>query len=148
MADFFDYVPNNALFVLEPGLEEQLNEFHLKLTQRYSEMSHDLERPILDPSELFLNPEELHESIKQYRTIRINNIDNEESFFRSGDLQDVLPDSDPRSLHEDIAKFLSSQEKKIILVTESLGEERSSKKNSRTTVCNYLRRNPSTTLKT
>ena len=121
MADFFDYVPKNTLFVLEPGLEERLSEFHLKLTQRYSEMSHDLERPILDPSELFLNPEELHESIKQYRTIRINNIHNEESFFRSGDLQDVLPDSDPRSIHEDMAKFLSSQAKKIILVTESLG---------------------------
>ena len=64
MADFFDYVPKSTLFVLEPGLEERLSEFQLKLTQRYNEMSHDLERPILDPSELFLNPEELHESIK------------------------------------------------------------------------------------
>ena len=72
-------------------------------------MSHDLERPILDTSELFLNPEELHELIKKYRIIRLNNIDNEGYSFRSGDLQDVLPDSDPRSLHEDIAKFLSSQ---------------------------------------
>ena len=33
------------------------------------------------------------------------------SLFLECDLQDVLPDSDPRSLHEDIAKFYHPKQK-------------------------------------
>ncbi len=54
-ANFFDYLPANALCILDTGYAEAASDFDRETKTRYEDLRHDLERPLLRPSELFLD---------------------------------------------------------------------------------------------
>ena len=64
-ASLFDYLPENVVFSWQDGLEEAINTAWSELESRYDQLAHDIERPILTPDEIALQPtrviERLHE---------------------------------------------------------------------------------------
>jgi transcription-repair coupling factor (superfamily II helicase) len=65
-ASLFDYLPSDALIVSHGALEEQGSRFIHDAEQRYKFLSHDSERPILRPDELFLTVEQLFSACKSF----------------------------------------------------------------------------------
>ncbi|HTJ93743.1 MAG TPA: transcription-repair coupling factor [Pararobbsia sp.] len=58
-ATLFHYLPADAHLVMVGDLESSIRRFTNDTKQRYAFMSHDRERPILEPSKLFLTDEDL-----------------------------------------------------------------------------------------
>ena len=55
----FDYLPAGTLCLFEAGCSDALQSFWQETAQRYEQLQHDIERPILEPAELYLPPDEL-----------------------------------------------------------------------------------------
>ncbi|WP_313343739.1 transcription-repair coupling factor [Stenotrophomonas sp.] len=58
-ATLFDYLQPNALPVIAPGVGEAAASFWAQTQNRYEQRRHDVERPLLSPTELYLSPEAL-----------------------------------------------------------------------------------------
>jgi transcription-repair coupling factor (superfamily II helicase) len=59
----FDYLSKDALFVLAAGALEAAESFWTQTSDRYEQRAHDVERPILPPTELYLPPQQLRERL-------------------------------------------------------------------------------------
>ncbi len=57
-ATLFDYLPAQSVLVLPGDQAAQLAETWRMIEERHAERCHDIERPILDPAELYLDPEQ------------------------------------------------------------------------------------------
>ncbi len=71
-ATLFDYLPKDAVIVRDASLTGALVKDWAAIEQRYDDRRHDIERPIVAPSELFLQPEELEERIDAFQAILLN----------------------------------------------------------------------------
>lgn len=64
-ATLFDYLADNAVFLLGEGSMESADQFWTQTGERYDQRAHDIERPVLPPAELYLSPELLREQLNK-----------------------------------------------------------------------------------
>jgi len=55
----FDYLPNNNIIITLQGVLEKAEQFWQEIKQRYEQLCHDIERPILPPTQLFLQANQI-----------------------------------------------------------------------------------------
>ncbi|HWU75181.1 MAG TPA: transcription-repair coupling factor [Rhodanobacter sp.] len=72
-ATLFDYLADDAMFLLGEGAGEAADQFWTQTVERYDQRAHDIERPVLPPAELYLPPEQLREQLNQ--RLRIEMVD-------------------------------------------------------------------------
>ncbi len=65
----FDYLPRASIIVDAADLELVAPALHASFEERYEQRRHDIERPLLPPSELYLEPEQIRSSINARRAI-------------------------------------------------------------------------------
>jgi transcription-repair coupling factor (superfamily II helicase) len=65
-ASLFDYLPDDALVITQGPLEEMGNRFISDAEQRYKFLSHDSERPVLRPDEIFLSTQAFFLRCKEF----------------------------------------------------------------------------------
>ncbi|GGA20357.1 transcription-repair coupling factor [Dyella nitratireducens] len=70
-ATLFDYLADNALFVLGEGTHEAPEQFWVQTAERYDQRAHDIERPVLPPAELYLSPEQLREQLNKRLRVEV-----------------------------------------------------------------------------
>ena len=58
-AQLFDYLPPDTLVIHPDGIGAQAEAFFAQAGERYEQRRHDIERPLLPPRALYLEPEEL-----------------------------------------------------------------------------------------
>jgi transcription-repair coupling factor (superfamily II helicase) len=71
-ATLFDYLPKNAILVRDATLTGALERNWQDIESRYEARRHDIERPILAPHEVFLNPAEIESQLASFATIELN----------------------------------------------------------------------------
>ena len=69
MANIFDYLPKNATFIHVDSAEEGMQTFWDVTHERYEQRRHDVERPILEPEQLYLAPRLMNTLLKEYHCI-------------------------------------------------------------------------------
>jgi transcription-repair coupling factor (superfamily II helicase) len=69
----FDYLGEDALFVVGRGALDAAEQFWVQTGDRYDQRAHDIERPILPPTELYLPPQSLRERLN--KVLRIDLVD-------------------------------------------------------------------------
>ncbi len=74
-ATLFDYLQPNALPVVAAGVGEAAAAFWAQTQNRYEQRRHDVERPLLAPSELYLSPEALNTRLNALPRIEVWNAD-------------------------------------------------------------------------
>ncbi|MDB6163488.1 MAG: mfd, partial [Xanthomonadaceae bacterium] len=67
----FDYLGSNTLPVLGEGAMEAAEHFWSQTAERYEQRRHDVERPLLQPDELYLSPLALRERLNQSARIEV-----------------------------------------------------------------------------
>jgi transcription-repair coupling factor (superfamily II helicase) len=67
----FDYLGDDALFVVDRGALEASEHFWRQTGERHDQRAHDIERPILPPSELYLPPQSVRERLNNVLRIEI-----------------------------------------------------------------------------
>jgi transcription-repair coupling factor (superfamily II helicase) len=70
-ATLFDYLADNALFVLGEGAHDAPAQFWAQTAERYDQRAHDIERPVLPPAELYLSPEQLREQLNKRLRVEV-----------------------------------------------------------------------------
>ncbi len=71
----FDYIPSDSLILVDEELETGATKFREVVNDRYEQLRYDLERPILPPDRMFLNLEDLLESLKTYSQVYLSSLD-------------------------------------------------------------------------
>lgn len=70
-ATLFDYLPDGSLPVVCAGAGEAAEAFWTQTGERYEQRRHDVERPLLPPSALYLSPELLRERLNDTARIEV-----------------------------------------------------------------------------
>jgi transcription-repair coupling factor (superfamily II helicase) len=73
-ATLFDYLPSDAVIVHDAALQGALAKAWHDIEARYEDRRHDIERPVLAPAELFLEPQELDAKLEPFATITLNTL--------------------------------------------------------------------------
>ncbi|MEW9623722.1 transcription-repair coupling factor [Rhodanobacter geophilus] len=67
----FEYLADDALFVLGEGAGEAADQFWTQTAERYDQRAHDIERPVLPPAELYLSPGQLREQLNKRLRVEV-----------------------------------------------------------------------------
>ncbi|WP_456371860.1 transcription-repair coupling factor [Thiolapillus sp.] len=128
-ATLFDYLNESSLIIHPDELPQDAGNFHAQVQERYEQRRHDVERPLLPPSQLYLNSDELIHHIKAHAGIswRRGSVDERRKGFSGWCNLDVQPlpplaiqarANRPAGLLEE---YLGSGDRPLLFTAESPG---------------------------
>ncbi|MBV1905374.1 MAG: transcription-repair coupling factor [Pseudomonadales bacterium] len=120
LSTLFDYLPTQTTIVLTETIQDSAQHFWADLESRYDSLRHDIERPILQPSEMFLRLEELFAALKAYPQIRLNG-DQHRLTFDSECLPEVAANVRLKDSYQALQEFVMSRDRRILFTAESAG---------------------------
>ena len=78
-ATLFDYFPEKTLIINTDSTKPSAETFGKLIYDRYEQRRHDIERPLLEPNELFLSTQELFAKVENYRRIDAHHFEQQKS---------------------------------------------------------------------
>ena len=121
-ATLFDYLADDALFVLGEGASAAADQFWAQTAERYDQRAHDIERPVLPPAELYLPPEKLRELLNQRLRVEMVDAGHEHAIDSGTQPAPELPlnrkGEEPGS---SLKHFLSSYPGRVLIAADSAG---------------------------
>jgi transcription-repair coupling factor (superfamily II helicase) len=130
MATLFDYLPADAVIVHEAALPQTLGKAWQDIEARYEDRRHDIERPVLGPAELFLEPAALEAALAGFASIILDAFKADTELHGAAAEVRNFPTSAPRELRVDVRAerpfaaldaFLSAFEGRVLLAADSAG---------------------------
>ncbi len=121
-ATLFDYLADDALFVLGEGAADAAEQFWVQTAERYDQRAHDIERPVLPPTELYLPPEKLREQLNKRLRVEMVDAGHEHAIDSGTQPAPELPLN--RKGEEPAASlkhFLSSYPGRVLIAADSAG---------------------------
>jgi transcription-repair coupling factor (superfamily II helicase) len=127
-ATLFDYLPRNAVIVHEAGTAAALERLWRDIEDRYEDRRHDIERPVLAPRELFLDPGELSEAAAPFASIALETFKADDETHPAG--LHNFPTTAPRELRIDaraeqplapLDAFLADFGGRVLITADSAG---------------------------
>ena len=129
-ATLFDYLPADAVIVHDAALPQTLIKAWQDIEARYEDRRHDIERPVLRPAELFLEPAELDAALGRFASITLDAFKAETELHGAPAEVRNFPTTAPRELRIDVRAeepfapldaFLSDFEGRVLLAADSAG---------------------------
>jgi transcription-repair coupling factor (superfamily II helicase) len=129
-ATLLDYLPADAVIVQDAALPQALMRAWADIEARYEERRHDIERPVLRPAELFLDPSELKSSLGSLDSITIDALKAETELGGASRAVHNFPTTAVRELRIDVRAeepfapldaFLRDFHGRVLLATDSAG---------------------------
>ncbi len=123
----FDYLPSNTLCLHEWTCADSLERFWQEIDQRHEQLRHNVERPILTPTELYLSPDELEQRFQALPAIQVQNYKLDKP---SKLLDHNFPSTQPPALNLEtrlekpsarLSAFVKEFKGRILFVSESPG---------------------------
>ncbi|MBI5782355.1 MAG: transcription-repair coupling factor, partial [Gammaproteobacteria bacterium] len=87
-ATIFDYLPASTICLLEAGVEHAARDFEHETRQRYQDLRHDRERPLLAPEEIMLTTTQFQERLREKPCIEFLDFQADET--QSADIADQV----------------------------------------------------------
>ncbi|MCW8911290.1 MAG: transcription-repair coupling factor, partial [Gammaproteobacteria bacterium] len=121
----FNYLPKNTVFFTPPEINLQIADYWHDLKHRYEQRCHDIERPILKPDELYLEPDQIQSQLDNYTQIKLQNFK-----IQNNEVGENLPFSAPPQVLLQVRakepaaalnEFYQSYNGRILFVAESTG---------------------------
>jgi len=116
----FDYLPPQATLITLPQLNEIAEQFWQDIHQRYEQLCHNIERPLLAPTQLFLQAEQIFTHIRQSARIKIITTSHATAFTTQ--IPPLLPinarDTNPLA---ELTNFIDYFQGRILLTAETIG---------------------------
>jgi len=120
----FDYLPESTLLVLPESFTETGTLFYTEAEERFEQRKYDEERPLLNPSQLFLNAEELSQHCLQFKRVTLTSqLEKTDDTIDFGcqNLPDVTIDTRLKQPAEALQNFLKGFSGKVLLIAETAG---------------------------
>ncbi|MBI3561369.1 MAG: transcription-repair coupling factor [Gammaproteobacteria bacterium] len=68
-SSLLDFLPNTTLIIADSNTHDSAQQFWSEITARYEQYRHNIERPLLTPTQLFIHSNELFEALKRFARI-------------------------------------------------------------------------------
>ena len=118
LGSLFDYLPDSAVLVTESAMEEAA-EHHLKeVHARYESLRHDVERPILPPSDLFLAMDQFMGALKTKARVRLSSDFQHSVDFSTTPLTQILDEGIPSAK---LSNLNQNIDRPVLFVAETAG---------------------------
>ncbi len=126
MSDIFDYLPSNAIFIQVDKAEDGIQTFWDTTAERYEQRRHDVERPILSPEHLFIEPKEMGKRLKTFNCISTQRFEIEQTARSGLNFPTKVPDIYPVDARAErpmgaLQDFIKDFKGRILFVAESNG---------------------------
>ncbi len=121
----FDYVTDNALIFLDENVTDIAESFWQDIEDRYEQMRHDVERPVLPPQGMFFTPDDVQRRMKPFAQVHVTGMAQEEH-DHAVNYATTLPPQLPVDARaaEPLAilkQFLDTFQGRVLFVAESAG---------------------------
>ena len=127
LSTIFDYLPSeNTLLIQSGSITASVDTFWQELDERYQQHRHDIERPIIEPRELFLTSDELFACNKGYPSIVITGQKLKDKSQSTNLNFSLCPDIQvEHRLNEPLQKFdqIRSDYSSLLICAESTGRQ-------------------------
>ena len=128
-----DYLSDNTLVIVSGDIDKSLASHWTDIEYRYEDRRYDPTRPLLPPSQLFLNSEELYSALKPFDRINLKpetideDVKTAQVQFDVNTLPDLTIDHKLKQPFELLNSFIASKETptKLLFVAESQGRRES-----------------------
>ncbi|MCW8881938.1 MAG: transcription-repair coupling factor, partial [Sedimenticola sp.] len=128
-ATLFDFLPEQLLTIRTDETHDRAEQFLNQVSERYEQRRYDIERPLLSPGNLYLEPERLINQLNQGQSIRIQRSEIESrskgysSYHNFSSKQPRPLSFQARSEHPAAAlqQFIAAEPGKILFIAESAG---------------------------
>jgi transcription-repair coupling factor (superfamily II helicase) len=121
-ATLFDYLADDALFVLGEGAGEAADQFWTQTAERYDQRAHDIERPVLPPAELYLPPEQLRQQLNKRLRVEVVDAGHEHAVDTGTQPAPELPlNRKGEEPGTSLRHFLSSYPGRVLIAADSAG---------------------------
>jgi transcription-repair coupling factor (superfamily II helicase) len=124
----FDYFPSQSVIVTLPGVLETAEQFWQEVSERYEQLRHDIERPILPPPRLFLPADQVITSFRNYPHIHITPEKTDKRGginFATNPLPHFPVDTRSEQPLTALTKFLENFQGTVLLAAETIGRRES-----------------------
>ncbi|MCK4492651.1 MAG: transcription-repair coupling factor [Methylococcales bacterium] len=122
---FFDYLADSTVFVLPNNFEKLANDFYNEALLRFEQRKYDLERPLLEPQQLFLEADEFLNKTETFKRVILGKLASEdaiETIHFDGKILPVLTiDSRAKQAAEKLQTFIQNFSGKILIIAETAG---------------------------
>ncbi|HEV3285949.1 MAG TPA: DEAD/DEAH box helicase, partial [Steroidobacteraceae bacterium] len=129
-ATLLEYLPRNAVLVQEAGLAQTLAKAWSDIETRYEDRRHDIERPVLRPAELFVEPAMLAAALGSFSTVTLDAFKADTELTGAAPGVHNFPTSAPRELRIDVRAeqpfapldtFLQAFDGRVLIAADSAG---------------------------
>ncbi|TPG10733.1 transcription-repair coupling factor [Rhodanobacter glycinis] len=121
-ATLFDYLADDALFVLGEGAGDAADQFWSQTAERYDQRAHDIERPVLPPAELYLPPEQLREQLNKRLRVEVVDAGHEHAIAVGTQPAPELPlNRKGEEPGTSLRHFLASYPGRVLIAADSAG---------------------------
>ena len=121
LATLFDYLPDACQVFSACDLQEASTHTLADVRERYANLAHDLERPILEPARLWLAVEEFFGHLKQRPVIDFRNDGKHGADFETEPLPDVSANPRAKEPAAALTAHLLQTVRPVLFVAESAG---------------------------
>ena len=126
MCSIFDYLPQkDTLIIGSSQLSQTISQFWTELTERYEQHRHDVTRPIVEPTDLFLTEELLFEAKKQFAQVQIATSEPANRHSQSLNIDNCPTVTVEHKLTEPLSALIDVVDRmdKILICAESQGRQ-------------------------
>lgn len=120
-ASFLDYLPENTLIIYQDVTHQKSKEFFTEVKERYDQLAHDVRRPILPISTIFIAENDLFQQINQRNPIITFSEKNHGFNFNTHPLPNLSIDHKSENPTFLLKTFISSSTQKLLICAESTG---------------------------
>jgi transcription-repair coupling factor (superfamily II helicase) len=129
-ATLLDYLPANAVIVHDAALPAALERAWSGIGARYEDRRHDIERPVLAPAELFMEPRELAAKLDAFASITLEAFKADTTLGAASEAVRNFPTLAPRELRVDaraeqplaaLDEFLAQFQGRVLIAADSPG---------------------------
>ena len=129
-ASLFDYLPEKTLVMHASAYETATEHFWEQLNHRHEQRRHNIERPILEPDELYLRPKASKDALAAYPHIQLQNHEAAETLNHKHNFSARKPENYPLDVKAEdpsakLRVFVQGCERPILFIAESAGRRES-----------------------
>jgi len=117
----FDYLPKSTVLVLPESNHDSAEVFYQSADERYQQRKYDVDRPLLEPSKLFLSANEFQQKTERFSRVTLNNQADKKSAFHCQSLPELMIDGRLKEPAKQLLSFLDEFTGKILFVAETAG---------------------------
>jgi transcription-repair coupling factor (superfamily II helicase) len=117
----FDYLPETTALVLPEFYNDAANQFYNETEERFQQRKYDVDRPLLEPTQLFLCADELQQKIEQFNRVVLTKSAANKTEFYCRLLPELTIDEKLKQPAQQLLTFINEFSGKVLFVAETAG---------------------------